>query len=52
MSGWVGDGLSKIIAGIALIAILVLVLQLFFNTGDSGLPKAFVDYFAGVFSRG
>lgn len=52
MNGWVGEGLSKVIAGIALVAILILVLQLFYNTGDSGLPNAFVTYFAGVFSRG
>lgn len=52
MHNWVGEGLAKMIGFIAFTAVIVVLLMLFLNPGDSGLPNAFTTYFLGVFSRG
>ena len=53
MRGWVGEGLSMIIAFLAIAMILLTVLILFYApTEASGLPHAISQAFIGVFSRG
>jgi len=52
MSGWVGDGLAKVIGFIAFAAVIFLIIELFLAPGESGLPTALTTYFMGVFSRG
>lgn len=52
MRGWVGEGLSMIIAFLAIAMILITILILFYSpSNDTGLPQA-LQSFIGVFSRG
>ena len=52
MRGWVGEGLSIIIASLAIAMILLTILILFYSpTEATGLPEA-INSFLGVFSRG